>query len=387
MSATVEGLLLRWEEQRRRGNTLTIEELCRDHPQLRDELCARIAVLQRMDGVLNLSSAGDSAALPGARRTRYDELQRGWEPIPGYRLERRLGEGGYGVVWEALGPGGFGVALKFVSLSSRLGASEARSLEVLKQLHHPNLLAVFGAWQAHGFLVIATELAEQTLLKRLHEVQAQGATGIPLREVLRYVRDAAKGIDYLNLPDRRPVRNTREPVQHRDIKPENLLLMGGSVKISDFGLSQILKNTVGEHTGCLTRDYAAPEFFQGHTTRTSDQYSLAVTYCHLRGGRLPFTGNPGRVVEGHLKGTPDLTMLPPDERGAVERALQKDPAARWPSCTAFVHALIKAAIRRSAPTGAPTPGGTRWRSIALFLIAVLLHAIVIAFLAMAHREL
>src|SRR5205807_1185379 len=103
-------------------------------------------------------------------------------------------------------------------------------------------------------------------------------------------QEAAKGIDYLNQPDHRLGDSTKSVIQHRDIKPQNILLMGGGIKISDFGLMRILKNTVTEHTGNLTVAYAAPEFFMGHTSRSSDQYSLAVTYCQLRGGRLPFAG-------------------------------------------------------------------------------------------------
>ena len=68
----------------------------------------------------------------------------------------------------------------------------------------------------------------------------------------------------------------------------------------------------------------------------SDQYCLAVTYCHLRGGRLPFVGTEAEVMSGHLLRAPDLSMLPESEREAVARALAKDPKDRWPSCRAFV---------------------------------------------------
>ena len=52
----------------------------------------------------------------------------------------------------------------------------------------------------------------------------------------------------------------------------------------------------------MTPAYAAPEFFKKQTSSQSDQYSLAVTYCHLRGGRLPFTGGMAEVMAGHLRG-------------------------------------------------------------------------------------
>src|SRR5205823_6312901 len=98
--------------------------------------------------------------------------------------------------------------------------------------------------------------------------QEQGLPGIPREELLEYLREAAKGIDHLNGLD----------IQHRDIKPQNLLLVGGSVKVADFGLAKLLEHSVATNSGSMTPAYAAPEFLNGQTTAQSDQYSLAVTY-------------------------------------------------------------------------------------------------------------
>src|SRR5262249_3560431 len=88
------------------------------------------------------------------------------------------------------------------------------------------------------------------------------------------------------------------------------------------------------------------------------QYSLAVTYCLLRGGRLPFTGGPAALVAGHLHRPPDLSMLPQRERPVVARALAKEPSKRWPNCRAFVAAL-RAELGEPAtisPGRTPRPG-------------------------------
>src|SRR5262245_36322246 len=99
----------------------------------------------------------------------------------------------------------------------------------------------------------------------------------------------------------------------------------------------------------MTPAYAAPEFFRGEVTRWSDQYSLAVSYCQLRGGRLPFRGIPEQVMVGHLRHPPDLSMLRAWESPVVERALSKKPEERWPSCRAFAQELHRgSAVARPA---------------------------------------
>jgi WD40 repeat protein len=91
----------------------------------------------------------------------------------------------------------------------------------------------------------------------------------------------------------------------------------------------------------ITPAYLPPEAFAGQSAVQSDQYSLAVTYCHLRGGRLPFTGTAAQVLAGHLHQAADLTMVPEYERPILARALAKKPRERWPNCRAFVQALAE----------------------------------------------
>jgi serine/threonine protein kinase len=260
----------------------------------------------------------------------------GTEPVPGYLLVKCLGQGGFGEVWQALGPGGFPVALKLIRLGAP-GAVELRSLELMKQVRHPNLLGLFGAWQCHGLLVVAMELAEGTLQDRLAGALADGLPGIPAAELLEYMADAARGLDYLNAP--RPQDGYPHGVMHRDVKPANLLLVGGCVKVGDFGLAKLLIQTLASNTGSMSLAYAAPECFQGQLSAWSDQYSLGVTYCQLRCNRLPFGGTPQEMMLGHVMNPPELGWLPEGERAVVARALAKEPPARWPDCRAFVKAL------------------------------------------------
>src|SRR5262249_26550509 len=160
--------------------------------------------------------------------------------------------------------------------------------ELMKAIRHANLLSVSGAWQASGLLIIAMELAEGSLLDRLKEAVARGQPGVPAAELLEYMTDAARGIDFLN-----EARHDLGPgqvggVRHRDIKRANLMRVGGCVKVGDFGLAKLLSRAVASNPGHLTPGYAAPECFRGQTSDRPDQYSLAVSYCQLRGNRLPF---------------------------------------------------------------------------------------------------
>jgi serine/threonine protein kinase len=272
-------------------------------------------------------------------------LAPGARPIADFELIERLGRGGFGEVWKANAPGGFAVALKFIRLADPAATVEIRSLEVMKDIRHAHLLGLFGAWYRDGVLIVAMELADRSLLDRLEECRRQGHPGIPAAELLQQVHDAARGLDHLN----------GLGIQHRDVKPQNLLLVGGSVKLADFGLAKLLEHTGTSNTGSMTPSYAAPEFLHGATSDRSDQYALAVSYCLLRGGRLPFAGNQAQIMAGHMMRPPDLTMLPERERPAVGRALAKKPEERWHSCRAFVTALAAAATGKAAAVPGPLP--------------------------------
>jgi formylglycine-generating enzyme required for sulfatase activity len=295
-------------------------------------------------------------------------LEAGAEPAPGFTLVQCLGRGGFGEVWKATGPGGFPVAMKFIPLGEQAGAVELRALALMKDARHANLLGQFGAWKRNGVLIVAMELADRTLSDRLREAVREGLPGIPRAELLDYLQEAAKGLDHLN----------GLGVQHRDVKPQNLLLVGGSVKVADFGLAKVLEQSRVSHTGAMTPAYAAPEFLRKEVSAHSDQYSLAVSYCQLRGGRLPFTGDQAQMVTGHLMFPPDLTMLPAAERPALAKALAKKPEGRWPSCRAFAEAVAAAGpddadtlLHASTPAAA---GKRRWPAAVLVGVLLLLTA-------------
>ena len=207
------------------------------------------------------------------------------------------------------------------------------------------------------------ELADRSLWDRFAEARRRGLAGIPMGELLGILGEVRRVIDFLNEPRHELEERSGVAIHHRDIKPQNIMLIGQGVKVADFGLSCLGDPGGSAKSQCgLTFAYAAPETFRRRVFATSDQYSLAVTYCQLRGGRLPFVGPPASVMMGHLFGDPDLSMLPESERPVVARALAKQPGERWPDCRSFIEVLagcagpvrptfcaVRAVLRRAAP--------------------------------------
>jgi hypothetical protein len=255
----------------------------------------------------------------------------------GYKLIKRIGSGGFGEVWQAEAPGGVEVAVKIIlrPLEHETAQQELNALELIKKLRHTYLLQTHAYWPLEDRLIIVMELADASLRDRLKEYRQQGRDGIPVDELLPYLRQAAEAIDYLH----------GAQVLHRDIKPENMLLLGDHAKVADFGLARFLKSQemVVTQTGSGTPPYMAPEIWRHKVSPHSDQYSLAVTYVELRLGRRLFAGRDLiELMHDHLSSKPDLDPLPPAEQRVLLKALAKDPGHRYTSCRDFAQALERA---------------------------------------------
>ncbi len=346
-------------------------------------------------------------------------LKRGFSFAPGYRLESFLGRGQFGQVWRATAPGGAVAAVKFIDLSGGEGAKEHEGIKRVKQIRHANLMPITAIWllDEHGkaieeapnvteetinlkglhdplatadslpsmpssqvsqpgpleatgmvtmpqpeaaWLAVAMLLGGKSLQHRLRECVKNGLPGIPPKELIAYMDESAKGLDFLNIPQH-DLGEGMVAIQHCDVKPANIVLLGSSAVVCDFGLARILsRNQVTATSAAGTPAYMAPEAIAGRPCKSSDQYSLAVTYYHLRTGTLPISdGTLWEVLDAHKTGKLDLSRVPEMEQAVIKRATSLDWEKRYDSNLDFVDSLREALRVEGHTKPIPIPVGSR----------------------------
>jgi serine/threonine-protein kinase len=268
-------------------------------------------------------------------------LRTGEEPFPGYYLRRLIGAGGFAQVWAAQTADGRPIALKFLPCNDRgTTAKEVRALQRVQSLRHPYLVQIERIWCHLGYIVVAMELADGSLEDMIEVCRTEFHTTVMPELVCQYLRQAAEAIDFLNTPQLLD-GEMRPAIQHCDIKPSNLLLFGDTVKLADFGLASLKSAHASRQTPAGTLAYAAPEVHEGRVSDRTDQFALAVTYCELRGGRLPFRNAPAGFKRSYSHPPPDLSMLTSKEVPIIVRALSPLATDRWPSCKEMMDRLSR----------------------------------------------
>lgn len=264
-------------------------------------------------------------------------------PFPGYRLHRLRGIGGFSTVWEASDETGELIALKFMSSANpSTTARELRSLQAIQTVTHQNLLYTRDVWSVPGWIVIAMDLADASMLDLLELYTEEFGRTIEVEKLCHYLYQAALALDFLNRRHHR-IDGKLVGLQHGDIKPNNILLHGEQAKLADYGLATPM---AGPSTPCPrhgTAEYCAPEVFQGILSDRSDQFGLAVTYFVLRTARFPYPQPPTNreSLKNYVRPEADLSPLSPTERPAMLRALSPIPQNRYPSCLDFMTAILQ----------------------------------------------
>ncbi|MFB7612974.1 serine/threonine-protein kinase [Kitasatospora sp. NPDC056181] len=248
-----------------------------------------------------------------------------------YRLERKLGEGGFGVVWAAHDSNmDRPVAVKVLS------EDQARDEEAVERfnreaktaggLSNPHIVTVYdyGRWQRGGWSTnyLVMELVSGRPLSALLR---EGTPDLTLS--LKWVRQVCKALDAAH----------RSGVVHRDIKPENIMIAdSGEAKVLDFGIARLLTQAAGgglTSTGVVigTPPYLAPECWAGAPMDgRADLYALGVVLFQLCTGQRPFNaGTPVTMMYQHLNDPPPPFHTPdPALAVLIRQLLAKDPADR-----------------------------------------------------------
>jgi serine/threonine protein kinase len=267
------------------------------------------------------------------------------EHLGRYRIVGELGRGAMGVVYRATDPAiGRTVAIKTIRIRDIDGEQErdrlrerlfreARSAGVLS---HPNIVTIYDMDEDDAVAYIAMAFVNGPTLETIlgSNEPLSGA------RMLRILRQAALALDYAH----------SKGIVHRDVKPANIMTdEDGSVKITDFGIAKFAATAHKSHeTGSVsgTPNYMSPEQVQGHAVDgRSDQFSLAVIAYEILTGERPFPGEQistivykivaeEQAAAHRLNGT-----LTPRINEVLRKALAKDPAARFATCSNFVGAL------------------------------------------------
>ena len=259
---------------------------------------------------------------------------------------------------------GRSVALKV--LTPRLALDEGfrrrfiRESRVAASLDHPNIVPIFAAGEADGFLFIAMRFVQgRDVLTVLEE---QGP--LPPARACNIVTQVAAALDAAH----------ERGLVHRDVKPANMLRDAAAgedqpdhIYLSDFGLSKHWPSSStltsqGEFLG--TMDYVAPEQIEGNPVDgRTDQYALACSAFEMLSGAPPFRRDETMAIMWAQVSAapPALTSRRPDLPAAVDpvmaKALAKAPADRYRSCLEFAAALRGACLSQAGgPAGRRSAG-------------------------------
>jgi serine/threonine-protein kinase len=193
-----------------------------------------------------------------------------------YRLEKKIGEGGYAVVYRAYDTiEGIPVALKIPSaelLDKEDMKDVRREVRISATLDHPNVLTIKNASIIDKRFVIVYPLGGKTLGDRLRSKMST-------RMAIDFAEQMLEALAYAH----------KKRIIHCDIKPENFILFAeGKLRLTDFGISKVAQTRwtlVGSGTGTL--GYVAPEQAFGKPSLRSDVFSMGLLLYRMFSGHLP----------------------------------------------------------------------------------------------------
>ena len=281
----------------------------------------------------------------------------------GYRVERKVGQGGMATVYLAEDlKHDRKVAVKVLrpELAAVIGAERfLREIKTVATLQHPHILGLIDSGVVDGTAYYVMPFVEGESLRDRLEREKH----LPIADAVRIASEVAAALDYAH----------RHGVIHRDIKPENILLHDGAALVADFGIALAASKGGGSRmteTGMSlgTPHYMSPEQAMGEReiTARSDVYALGAMTYEMLVGDPPFTGSTAQAIVAKVMTErprpiyPQRDTVPPAVEHAVLTALEKLPADRFATAAQFAEALHATGdtVRTRISTGARARGAT-----------------------------
>src|SRR5258706_2427270 len=270
--------------------------------------------------------------------------------LGGYNIERVLGKGAMGVVYEGVDPRlGRRVAIKTIlkaHLDEDTGKDFAmrlvREAQAVARLNHPNIVQVYDFGEENDVAYLVMEFIKGKELKNFFDANER----FDLKEVVRIMGELCEALEFAHAAG----------IIHRDIKPANVMIdTQGRTKLTDFGVARgqdsdktsVERTQAGTMVG--TPAYMSPEQITGGTIdKRTDVFSAGIILYQFLTGEKPFTGSGAwTIAKKIIQEEPPLpssinTSVTPLFDAVVNKALAKDPNNRYQSAKELGLGLARA---------------------------------------------
>lgn len=372
----------------RAGQHPAIEEYQNKHPELKEEIEDLLASVAMIEQIKNSASL-----TPSPNQKSLNEVSKLAE-IANYDIQREIGRGGMGVVFEAIHKSlGRRVAIKVMPTpvvnSEKYIKRFKREAKAAAKLHHTNIVGVFEVGDGEQYYYYVMDFVDGQGLNEIirglrkqkssENESSKSRSGIASRTQAKidveFLKDIEAGVDAKENPkNQQPSISFNHSkhfrwaarlgasladalayahdanILHRDIKPSNMILdRKGIVWITDFGLAKDISGEINlTKTGDVigTPQYLAPESLEGEYDQRSEVYCLGLTLYELATLQPAFKAGSTAEVIRAIATTQPLSprrvnrQIPIDLSTIIDKAIKRNPAERYQSAEKLKNDLL-----------------------------------------------